>query len=72
MSIKIAELLAFVETVKEREEQKKLARKPLANLLLPESLEMPELERSEKPKRGRKKKTQTNQSIASSSSSVVP
>jgi hypothetical protein len=60
MSIKIAELLAFVETVKEREEQKKLARKvlpePLPELLLPESLEIPVLERSEKPKRGRKKK----------------
>jgi hypothetical protein len=65
MSIKIAELLAFVETVKEREEQKKLARKkdvePLPELLLPESLEVPVLERSEldvsKPKRGRKKKS---------------
>ena len=62
MSIKIAELLAFVEMVREREEQKKLARKtspePLAPLQLPESLEVPVLERSEeKPKRGRKKKT---------------
>ena len=63
MSIKIVELLAFVESVREREEQKKLARKvspePLAPLQLPESLEMPILERSEldisKPKRGRKK-----------------
>lgn len=64
MSIKIAELLAFVESVRERDEQKKLARKKdvspeLAPLSLPESLEVtleiPELERSEKPKRGRKK-----------------
>jgi hypothetical protein len=63
MSIKIAELLMFIESVREREEQKKLARKkdvspePLAPLQLPESLEVPVLERSEeKPKRGRKKK----------------
>ena len=63
MSIKIAELLMFIESVKEREEQKKLSRKkdvspePLPELLLPESLEIPVLERSEKPKRGRKKKS---------------
>jgi hypothetical protein len=67
MSIKIADLLAFVESVKEREAQKKLSRKKDVS---PEPLEMPVLERCDIPtevthfvelsispkKRGRKKK----------------
>jgi len=66
MSIKIAELLAFIESVRVRESEKKkkpvLA--PLEPLEVPEDLAIPVLERSDdldksqKPKRQRKPKAQ--------------
>jgi len=70
MSIKIADLLAFVESVKEREAQKKLSRKKDVSPEPLECLQMPVLERCDIPtevthfvelsispkKRGRKKK----------------
>jgi len=60
MSIKISELLAFIESVRTRETEKKKI--TLSPLQLPEDLEIPVLERSDdldksqKPKRKRKQK----------------
>jgi hypothetical protein len=61
MSIKISELLAFIESVRTRETEKK-KKITLSPLQLPEDLEIPVLERSDdldksqKPKRKRKQK----------------
>jgi hypothetical protein len=65
MSIKISELLAFIESVRTRETEKK-KKVTLSPLQLPEDLEIPVLERSEvKPKRKRTQKKKEPESLLS-------